>query len=483
MGCHQGSFRMNKNLITALFSISLVFLPVRDSQAFILSSAAVSLYGGDAAAGTATVALAGVVCGPGCALAALIGVGMSLLTITDSSGNKIQIPTTTSIPVKAPVVTGTTPSPSSTGSCSAFYNGSYPSVAAACTAFMAASSAAWTTNGYTSQVLTGNTGDPIASYCSPSVSLGACSYKLNGVVQPTYSIYSTSTSSLGTVTCPAGYTVSGSTCVLTNAFAVVADKTQTFTRSGQVFSPISGDLTGSIQGIQGTTTSSNDTLTFSNNVNGNASNLIVQATPTGTLVTQQQQLSDASGNSYLKVDTVTLDSTGTVSSVSQYDTGQALAVSSTNPALLSPVTNPASSLSPQTQPTTGTIVFPTDYARQGEAAAAAASTNAVLATTNADLAILDNAVTTTTSVADPTAVDTTTMPVLDGSFTRLLSWTLPGHVSTCPAPSIDLSSVLGAGSVFVFDEHCTLFSANAAAIEAVMYLCWIIAAMFVVLMA
>ncbi len=123
------------------------------------------------------------------------------------------------------------------------------------------------------------------------------------------------------------------------------------------------------------------------------------------------------------------------------------------------------SVNNQSQP----IIFPSDYARAGEAAGAAA-----IVTPKLDQLHHDLTDSTGTPPADPA------IPTFDhgfgNTFGGLLSWQLPGHVSQCPTGEFD-----ALGRHFVFDAHCALWSAHAGELSAASVVLWTLVALFVVL--
>lgn len=143
-----------------------------------------------------------------------------------------------------------------------------------------------------------------------------------------------------------------------------------------------------------------------------------------------------------------------------------------------PTAAPSSGTSGNPTAVTGTVSvqFPGDYAKTGEAAAAAAGLGAKLDTLHGDL-------TGQTTVGDPTALTAADMPGMGTTFDGIKSWTLPAHTSTCPQPQIDLSGVLGAGRVFTLSTHCQLAQDHFPVLQTAMMLVWSISAMFVVLKA
>lgn len=268
--------------------------------------------------------------------------------------------------------------------------------------------------------------------------------------------------------CPSGSTLVSGACVVNNPYAFAVDNRRDYTRSGQVYSPISGDLVGTITGIQGTTSTSNDSLSFvgSNNANEPTSITSVANVGGGTTITQTTQKTDSGGSSYLKVSSLTTDSGGMIVSRSSANFSGSLNTGASNSAGgAATVAAPSGSLS--AAPGAGGSTFPGDYARSGEAAAAMGTVN--------------SAVTTTGTVADPVEPLVADMPGWGNTFDNLTGWSLPAHSSACPQPSMDLSNVLGAGSVYTMSAHCDLFNGIAPTFSAVMMVVWSILALFLVL--
>jgi hypothetical protein len=128
----------------------------------------------------------------------------------------------------------------------------------------------------------------------------------------------------------------------------------------------------------------------------------------------------------------------------------------------------------------GTIVFPTDYARQGEAAAAANPLGVKLDTLHADLTQKVD------GPADPTLPPTSDFEdgFFKGTFSKLLAWNLPPHTSTCPTTTMNLD-FFGRPLTLKMDEQCQLLNDPAVAtVAAVSFdVSWLIAALFIVLWA
>ena len=111
------------------------------------------------------------------------------------------------------------------------------------------------------------------------------------------------------------------------------------------------------------------------------------------------------------------------------------------------------------------ITFPTDYARQGEAMAAAASAVANLLQT----AKLD----------DPEVPDLSTMPSWTTAFDGLKNWALPSHTSICPTSTIDLSSIhMG---VLTMNSQCTIAASSYTIMQVVMLAVYAIISIFIIL--
>lgn len=456
---------MKKNLLAVLLSFSLVFFPARNSDA-ILPVLGVAL-GYTATGATLTAGVETVVMGA----LALIGVTAAFFTMTAADGSKVVVP-------MVPGAGGAVPAPSAPATSaqaqhlnpSATYtvtdNG--PSLPHACggsgLSFAAACAATACVGGWTQVANNGgsyNAGvNSIVDY--------TCTYWAGGYTNQKY--YGATS-----LSCSAGYVVSGSSCVLSDAKLVTQDKRQDVSRNGNTLSVTLGDLHGSLSANVLTTTNSNDTVSISGTgTTGQPMQTNFVTTPSGTTILQSQQMADSAGNTYVQTVTATVDLNGTVTSASQSSSNTSLQPDPTNPSLLVPVANPSGSISANPTATGGG--FPNDYARAGEAAAAAATINAKLDTLHHDLS-------DTTTVVDPLAVDPTTMPSFGTTFDNLKAWNLPAHASTCPAPDIDLSGVFGAGHAYSFNAHCQLVQDHFAALQAAMMVCWSLMAMFVVLRA
>lgn len=354
-------------------------------------------------------------------------------------------------------------------SCSASYNGLHSSMAAACAAFEAASFPGMRNNGWT-PTLTGYSGS-VPAACT-SQQLGDCYYTLySGGAQQNYSIYGSG--SLGTVqtTCPAGYVLSGSMCNLTNARVAQPDNRNDVGRSGDGFIyPTDADSASPVlpKGQISTTNSPNDTWAVAGrSSSGNPLLVKVRAVPGGgSQVDIAEQVQDANNNSFVRNRHLDIGPDAKVVSDSQTMGPASLTV---DPATQTATQNNSTTTTPYSNPELQQqpITFPSDYARQGEAAVAAnAMTNALLAPSAAP--------------GDPVLPDGAQFDdaFFKNTFDGLKGWTVPNHVSSCPQPGFDWN-----GSSYTISTHCQLWIDHQSAIAAAMLVVWSIAALFIVLRA
>lgn len=99
-----------------------------------------------------------------------------------------------------------------------FYNGSYPTLTGACQAFLAANP---TCGGHAcNSNLTGVTESGVTSWTISTTILGSCQYNYcadSGCTSRIADTYSIAAANSSSTSCPAGYTLSGGTCNLSNA--------------------------------------------------------------------------------------------------------------------------------------------------------------------------------------------------------------------------------------------------------------------------
>jgi hypothetical protein len=261
------------------------------------------------------------------------------------------------------------------------------------------------------------------------------------------------------VTCSAGYTLSGSSCVLNDARTASPDHNCDYGRSGSSYASVSDPDCGS---APMPVTGANGELAFAG-VGPNGEPARVEVTP------------EADGGSCVKSDVQT-----TVGGQTVIETTVICTDADGNVISTSTTVHTGTVPTDGTAPTQGTEVspveFPSDYARTGEAATAAN-------TLAPKIDRIGDALTTTVTTTDPVEPLATDMPWFGNTFSSLSGWTLPGHVSTCPQPTFDLSFVLGAGQTFVMSDHCTLFQDNQTPMRSAAIVGWLILALFVFLRA
>ncbi|MDO8262143.1 MAG: hypothetical protein Q7T21_02850 [Gallionella sp.] len=178
--------------------------------------------------------------------------------------------------------------------------------------------------------------------------------------------------------CPVGYSSIGNgQCGLTNARAVILDGKQDLTRSGTTLAKIAGDDQGAVNAVLSTVYLSNDSADVSGiSVSGQPRMVRTTALASGgSEVTQITQKTDGAGTTYLEKRSYTVDVAGKIAGASQAAVSGSLVANSGGTGYTQ--AGPGTSYTPAA-PGSGTGVSgsgtgSTDYARQGEAAAAAAT--------------------------------------------------------------------------------------------------------------
>lgn len=451
------------------------------------------------------------------ALATLIGVSFIGVSLASSANSKVRIPLT-SDPAKAlpvPVVPDTaTQIPSS----SSYKYGASPSFItfAEWVAYVKAANSANANLGtvtYTGQV------DYCAGNGSPDTTV-VPGYPICASLSFNSSVYGPNTNLAAATpytkpaSCPTGYTVSGSTCILQNALAVTPDGNADFSRTGNTITPPDSadadtiDPNGKVNDLlsRSTITGSGAGVRISgSDAAGNA--ILFDTTARadgGSTVTIARPVADSSGNTGTQRRVIQVSPRGVVESAQQQTTNDQVVVASPaanvpasvpanapnasprQPAPITvivpagsgaPVYDPASPTNPATSPlpapsgsplgNTGAaaqaITFPNDYARAGEAQASTAPLR------------------DTSTVGDPAVPVAADMPTFGKTFNNLLSWQLPAHSSTCPSLAFDLTMMkLG---TFTMDSHCTLIQGKTAEFQLAMGIVWTLLAMMIVLRA
>lgn len=460
-----------RKILLALFSLVFVgsaygqALPVFNnvSAPLLSTPGAYALAGGGATAANmgsfapAAGAGAAVLVGTG-ALAVGMAVGYNLMGLVLGDGeNNAAVPLTEGGEVPEPAA------PATAGTVT-MYDGQ-SSVDAACSAYAAAGSGVASCYGlpaHTTMTVTGITGSTCSIHKVYTIdsSGGNC-----GTYDQTYSPYQTTA-------CGSGYVMSSGVCTLQDARQAQPDNRNDVGRSGGAFNmPPDADSSnsaipkGTITAGPGGAGSSWQVVGQSSSGNPIVIKVDAQA-PGGSRLEISEQVQDANSNSFVRTRVLEIAPNSVVTSDSQTMAPSSLSydpVTQTATQNNSTNTTPYSNPEMQQQP----ITFPTDYARQGEAAAAATSiTNALLAPSAAP--------------ADPVLPDAAQFDdaFFKNTFDGLKGWSVPNHVSTCPQPGFDWN-----GSSYTINSHCQLWTDHQSAIAAAMLVVWSIAALFIVLRA
>lgn len=270
--------------------------------------------------------------------------------------------------------------------------------------------------------------------------------------------------------CPSGYTQVLDKCVLNNPRQAAKDKACDMAYSNGAFGFYDdADCAPAADGkklqpyIRGP-----NVMAYGQNSNGQPLLFEVQPGQDEWKIKTHQQ-SDTPTETLVKTDTYTVDpKTGAITGAS----------SSTSPGS---ITGPSGGTVPATYPGTPTptdpkvntdptkkadIQFPSDYARQGEAGAAADKIKTAIEDVTKPSDELD----------DPSSPDWAD-PWGD-SFNGLRGWSMPGHSSQCPVGSFDWD-----GRIYTIDSHCRLVVDHWGALSASMTAVWLVAALFIVLRA
>lgn len=488
---------MNKRFNALAMSLLIFFstvIPSRNANAL-----------GPLALGLAFVDTAGAVMASEALLSAgtaiLGGMAIAAILITpgDSSQNSLRIPLTS-----APSITNSAiPAPAASGSVAA----QEQSPASRCGELLAQSTVrsqpAWCF------VTTTFTSNGSSSYGGGYYS---CGYNRKVTGDPGCEAYNSETPNDGaiqvyqanpSVTCPAGYTSgSGGSCTLVNARVAVPDSKHDVVRTSTGFSSSSssdvdavppyaavgssGGASGSAPPAMGSAGAAPGKVYVSGKDSSGrpiAVEYAVSPDGTKTYVTHYTQ-TDVGGQSVVNTQAITLDAaTGQV--VGSSASAAQGSISGAGSASV-PVVETGASVAPSSTSTnTSPIVFPTDYARAGEAAQASTSINSKIETTGKSITDsiensykIDNAV----SPDDPALPETAefTDGFFKDTFSPLLSWQLPAHSSACPTPDLSFT-VFGSYNHLILDSHCTIFESVKGTLSTVMIAVWLIVAMFIVL--
>jgi hypothetical protein len=301
--------------------------------------------------------------------------------------------------------------------------------------------------------------------------------------------------------CPQGYSGSSGSCSMTDPRGAIPDQKRDIQRSGPTYSPYptDKDAPGKITPIYSTRANPNDTVTMSGvDGSGGAFSISAQAMSNGgTVITAQAQKTDASGQTYVQTKMITVDATGTVTGVQSGSQGGSMTYNSTTQKYDVTTNNvtlniPASASGSGTAAGTGTgsttvvntttqapaITFPSDYAKQGEAASAAQTVKTAV----------DSLTQKTPPPAIPTSKNSSDFSnnfetPLTQTFQGLglSGWRVPAHASTCPVYPIKVSF---AGKEWInttLNVHCQLFDTFSGVFSNFMVVAYVLIAFFILM--
>jgi len=300
-------------------------------------------------------------------------------------------------------------------------------------------------------------GNGYSAVCT-SASESSCSINW---VPPSGAPYSAGTwtvqkvSSGSTTSCPNGYTLNGSSCVLSDARLAQADSKSDLTRSASGFTSNDADPLPSYAALN-----SNKVVAYGQNSKGEPLIFTASTSTDGTQTNiQVQTQTTAGGQSAIETRNIAVNAAS----------GQIISASSSlNAGSLSGVGTGATANTGNAV-NSSDIAFPSDYARAGEAAQAANTIK-----TSVDQ--LKDRLTDSAAVADPEAPQYTNH--WGDTFTGLLSWSLPAHTSTCPVATFDAFE-----RTFRMDSHCQLAADYWDTLRVAMVVVWVILALFILLRA
>lgn len=414
-------------------------LPVRSARAF-LPAVALAAYITPAASSTALYLTAG--------FAGALGLVGAYLTIKDAQDNAVRIPLTTDPAKSPPVPLAASTVPAGQSQLVWSYQGCPWGGSGTGSTLQEACAAAG--------------GDSVnGQYNCIKSGYGACYYG-----QTTQS------------TCPPGYASQSGNCVLVNARQVTDDKTCDLLLANGQFATADDMNCPSTVSTDKLSPMIRDGKVVAYGTNSNGQPLVFTVSPgaSATTLSVQEQIQTAT-QTQVQTTTATLNpATGEVvavqTSVAPGSISSPSAASSPTTATADSTNTPQVSTSPNTQ-LAPNIQFPTDYARQGEAQAAANP----IKTSVDKLGDVSNA-----SLNDPVNPDSAEFEngFFKNTFNGLSAWTVPGHVSECPKPDLSYT-VFGHYTHIILDAHCTLYESVKPLVAVAFNVVWVVVALFIVL--
>lgn len=401
-------------------------------------------------------------------IGAMLLVGI-VITPGDTSESQLRVPVTSN----ATAVDAAMPPPSAPPTAAAVQGytwwGGTTSAQAGCAAYVAYQQEVNPTPGY-DKTVTGVSVNGNTAVCNWQVSNGTTTYpQQTGLMGTPVSV------------CPTGYVSGGGGCVLQNARTAVPDGKADVPRTASGYqAPTSSNDADTMPSYAQV----NNGTVYAAGRNSAGQPVMIQysVSPDGTrtYITHYTQ-SESGGQSVVNTRSLAVDSAS----------GQVLSANSANAqgSISAPGTGALPTVSTGAAVTPGTatdIVFPTDYARTGEAAAAAGSINARIdanAQTVKD-AIEAQSDISSASLDDPLApTDQELKDVMfKDTFTPLLSWSIPAHSSQCPTADLSFT-MFGHYTPLILDAHCTIFEMPnvKSVLSVVMDVVWSVVALFILL--
>ncbi len=304
--------------------------------------------------------------------------------------------------------------------------------------------------------------DPYSARCNTFVKSPSGDISQGGRIYPFYQ---------GQGHCAPGYSPSensDSGCALTDPKAASKDFLADFRRNGQEYTMTDAD------GMPAYANNSGGGVgVYGQDADGKP--VYVHVTPTADGGAKVNVYTQESGNVAAK--TITVGANGVVTNVTaQTVPGTISAPTAINTPAVVPAIDAGTGTGTGTGTNTGSIVFPTDYARTGEASTAASSINTRLDTLHRDMTEKG------TDPVDPTVPQASEFQnaFFNGTFAELASWRLPAHTSTCPTTTFDYT-LFGSHQVHVMDAQCIIAEQVRAVFSVVMVVFWVVAALFVLL--
>lgn len=446
-------------LLTVFFSCSVIFPVKRSDAGFPLVALAVAAYNSSGALVTADLLTAGGT--------ALIGGTIAALAITP---NNADAPMRVPLMSDKPTIDAVMPPPANPGTVPAQTSYTYCNgitAAACCSNQVSTQHASYAQSG---------------GSCSNGGLSGSGSYVTCTVIcnAPGYPTQNFSSGMMGTAvpTCPAGSTLNGSSCAVTNPREAVPDSKKDIQRTPTGFNS-SGDADPlpSYASVQ-------NGVVYASGKNSSGSPVMIEysvsADGTKTYIRHYTQSEDAT-QSAVKAQTLVVDNaTGSVQSASVATSAGSITPGTGAGSVPSVTTGAAvtSGAGAGSQP----IVFPSDYARVGEAALAASVVSAKLDTVKSSVDSLKDA----PAVENPDIPIPTIAAAQDGFYgvnnpvVGLLGWRVPGMVGVCPSADIDFD-----WKEFVYhgrlDSHCAYAEQFRATAATIFDALWVVVAFFIVL--